>query len=145
MQIARPFNLITAGKNSTKKKQTVQWNEDCGVSFQKLRQLCSSTPILAYANYNKPFKLHTDACGLGLGAVLYQSGDNGVDRVITSASQALSKSERNHLAHKLKFLALKWAVTDQPHEYLYGADFEVYMDDKPLTYVLTSAKLDTVG
>ena len=85
--------------------------------------------------YNKPFKLHTDACGLGLGAVLYQADDNGVDRVIAYASQALSKSERNYLAHKLEFLTLKWAVTDQFHEYLYGANFEVYMDNNPLTYM----------
>ena len=68
-----------------KRKQTVQWNEDCEVSFQKLKQICSSTPILAYANYNNHFKLHTDACGLGLGAVLYQTDDNDVDRVIVYA------------------------------------------------------------
>ena len=92
-QIARPLNLETAGDNANKKKQTVQWNEDCKVSFQKLKQLCSPTPILAYINYNKPFKLNTDACGLGLGASLYQADDNGVDRVIAYASQALSKLE----------------------------------------------------
>ena len=60
--IARPLNLVIAGINANKKKQIVQGNEDCEVSFQKLKQLCSSTPILAYTDYNKPFKLHTDAC-----------------------------------------------------------------------------------
>ena len=69
-----------------KRNKTVQWNEDCEVSFQTIKQLCSCTPILAYANYNKPFKLHTDACGLGLGAVLHQVDDNGVDRVIAYTS-----------------------------------------------------------
>ena len=54
MQIARPLNLITAGDNANKKKQTVQWNEDCEVPFQKLKQLCSSTPFLAYTDYSKP-------------------------------------------------------------------------------------------
>ena len=86
MQIARPLNLITAGDNATKMKQTVQWNEDYEESSWKLKQLCSSSPILAYANYNKPFKLHTNVCGLGLGAVLYQTDDNGVDGVITYSS-----------------------------------------------------------
>ena len=75
-------------------------------------------------------------CGLDLGAVLYQAEDNGVDRVIAYASRALSKSERNYPAHKLEFLTLKWAVTDQFHEHLYGADFKVYTDNNPLTYVL---------
>ena len=129
--------MITDGNHANKKKQTVQWNEDCEVSLQKLKQLCSSTPILASANYNRPFKLHTDACGLGLGVVLYQTENNGVARVIAYASQALSKSERNYPTHKLEFLALKWAVTVQFHEYLYEANFEVYMENNPPTYILT--------
>ena len=50
--------------------------------LKKLKQLCSSTPILDYADYSKPFKLHTDACNLGYGAVLYQTSEDGLDRVI---------------------------------------------------------------
>ena len=40
---------------------------------------------------------------------------------------------------------MKWAVTDRFHEYLYGGSFDVYMDNNPLTYILTSAKLDAIG
>ena len=40
---------------------------------------------------------------------------------------------------------MKWAITDQFHEYLYGGKFEVYTDNNPLTYVLTAAKLDATG
>ena len=42
----------------------------------------------------------------------------------------------------MEFLALKWSVTERFHEYLYGGKFEVYMDNSPLTYILTTAKLD---
>ena len=45
----------------------------------------------------------------------------------------------------MEFLALKWAITERFHEYLYGGNFEVFMDNNPLTYVLTSAKLDATG
>ena len=45
----------------------------------------------------------------------------------------------------MEFLALKWAITDRFHEYLYGGQFDVYMDNNPLTYILTSARLDTMG
>ena len=116
----RPLNVLISGDNANKKKQAIKWNEDCEESFQKLKQPCSSTPILAYADYSKPFKLHTDACNLRLGAVLYQTGMNDLDRVITYASRALSKLERNYPAYKLEFLALIWAVTDQFHKYLCG-------------------------
>ena len=55
----------------------------------------------------------------------------------------MSKSESHYPAHKLEFLALKWAVCEKFHEYLYGSNmFEVYTDNNPLTYVLSSAKLD---
>ena len=57
----------------------------------------------------------------------------------------MSKTERNYDAHKLEFLALKWSITQRFHEYLYGGTFEVYTDNNPLTYVLTSAKLDAMG
>ena len=50
------------------------------------------------------------------------------------------------VAHKLEFLALKWAICEKFHEYLYGnAPFEVYTDNNPLTCVLTTAKLDACG
>ena len=90
-------------------------------------------------------KLHTDASERGLGAVLYHKQDHGTDGVIAYSSCTLLKSEKNYDAHKLEFLALKWSVTERFHEYLYGGHFEVYTDNNPLTYILTTAKLDMTG
>ena len=64
---------------------------------------------------------------------------------MTYASRGLRSSERNYPAHKLEFLCLKWALSDKFHDYLYGNCFEVRTDNNPLTYVLTSAKLDATG
>ena len=100
--------------------------------------------MLDYADFKAPFILHTDASGEGLGAVLYQVQE-GRQRVIVFASRSLSKSEKNYPVHKLEFLALKWAITDKFHEYMYGSQFQVYTDNNPLTYVLTTAKLDATG
>ena len=60
-------------------------------------------------------------------------------------AEVLSHTEHNYPAHKLEFLALKWAITDRFHEYLYGGQFDAYMDNNLLTYILTSAKLDATG
>ena len=65
--------------------------------------------------------------------------------MIAYTSRTLSQSERKYPAHKLEFLALKWAITDQFHEYLHGGTFDVYTDSNPLTHVLTTAKLDVTG
>ena len=46
--------------------------------------------------------------------------------VIGYVSRALSKTEHKYPAHKLEFLSLKWAITEQFNKYLYGNTF-VYM------------------
>ena len=111
-QITKPLNALVSGDNTKSKKKLVEWNEDCEAEFQELKKLCSETPILAYADCQKPFCLQMDANEKGLGAVLYQIQDDGTSRVIVYASRTLSKFGENYDAHKLEFLALKWAITD---------------------------------
>lgn len=48
-------------------------------------------------------------------------------------------------AHKPEFLALNWAITEKFKDYLYGNHFTVITDSNPLTYILTSAKLDATS
>ena len=123
----------------------MDWNIRCNDSFEALKSICSECPVLAYADYTKPFVLHTDASTTGLGAVLYQKQEDGKERVIAYASRTLNKSEWNYDAHKLEFLALKWAVADRFHEYLYGANFDVYTDNNPLTYIFEHRKIGRHG
>ena len=136
---------MVSSENANRKKAPIEWTKECQIAFDKLKELCTHTPILAYADYRKPFQLQTDASDLGLGAVLYQRDDNDHQRVIAFTSRSLSNTERNYPTHKLEFLALKWAITDRFHEYLYGGQFDVFTDNNPLTYILTSAKLDATG
>lgn len=75
---------------------------------------------------------------------MYQE-QNGEMRAIAYASRGLSRSEARYPAHKLEFLALKWAVTVKFHDYLYGKSFTVVTDNNPLTYLLTTAKLDAAS
>ena len=103
--------------------------------------------MLGYPDFSQPFVVHTDASQEGLGAVLYQRQD-GKMRVTGYGSRSLTKAERNYHLHsgKLEFLALKWAVCQYFRDYLYYAPhFIIYTDNKPLTYVLTTAKLNAAG
>ena len=144
-KVAKPLHQLVSGKNAKLKRTTVKWTEECEQSFLELKDLCSNTPVLAYPDYTKNFKLYTDASERGLGVVLTLVKEDGKERPIAYASTTLSKSERNYDAHKLEFLALKWSVTSRFHEYLYGGTFDVYTDNNTLTYILTSAKLDAIG
>ena len=148
-KISKPIREVITGlenqSKKTAKKTLIEWTEAANSAFETLKELCTSTPILAYRDYQLPFVLHTDSSSEGLGAVLYQKQE-GKLTVIAYASRSVSKTESNYPAHKLEFLALKWAVCEKFHEYLYGAKtFDIYTDNNPLTYVLTSAKLDACG
>ena len=65
-------------------------------------------------------------------------------------SQVLSDTEQKYHSNKQEFLALKWVVTEQFHEYLSPYEknrneFIVSTDNNPLTYVFSSARLDATG
>lgn len=148
-KIACPLTSLLRGKDTMKKcgrkarMKTTKWTwgEQQQKAFETLIEKLITTPVLGFADFTLPFIVHTDACGTGLGAILYQQQE-GKLKPIAYASRSLNKSEQNYPAHKLEFLALKWAVTDKFYDYLYGHKFEVRTDNNPLTYVLTTAKLD---
>ena len=121
-----------------------RWTPDCQAAFENLIETLTTAPVLGFADSTKPYILHTDASTTGLGAALYQEQD-GKLRAIAFASRGLSNSESRYPAHKLEFLALKWSVTEKFHDYLYGTHFTVVTDSNPLTYILTSAKLDATS
>ena len=94
------MNKLISGDNAKKKHSKVDWTDECQTAFDLLKETCANTPILAYANYKKPFRLNMDASEQGLGAVLYQQQDDETFRVMAYASKTLSKTERNYDAHK---------------------------------------------
>ena len=153
--IAKPLLKLlkgsgNSGRTSKARKQAPPpipwvWGLEQQTAFNELKAMLLGPPILAYPDYEKPFILHVDACRTGLGAVLYQKSADQKLRVIAYASKALTACEGNYSAHKLEFLALKWAITTKLHHYLYGRSFEVYTDHNPLAYVTTTAKLDATG
>ena len=117
-KVAWPLYCLISGENTSKQNKDIVWDGECKEAFRKLKEICTSVPILAYANFSKPFKLHTEACIQGLGVILYQSQD-GVDPIKGHAHWLLSKTDHKYLAHKEEFLTLKWAITEQFHGYLY--------------------------
>ncbi len=146
-KLARPLHQLLQGHENAKrtnKKIEVQFDEDAVSAFEVMKEKLTTLPILAYADFSLPFELHTDASGVGLGAVLYQEQDS-VKRVIAYASRGLRQSEQHYSAHRLEFLALKWAITEKFRDYLFGNHFEVFTDNNPLCYVLSTAKLDATG
>ncbi len=148
-KVIKPLSEVMPPQNQKKGRNTTQtddwkWGDSQEQAFNKLKDLMTSAPILAFAEYSLPFELHVDASGQALGAVLCQKQE-GKARVVSYGSRTLNKAEKNYPTMKLEFLALKWAVTEKFNDYLYGNKFTVLTDNNPLTYVLTTAKLDATG
>ena len=119
-------------------------------AFDRLKAACLQAPILSFPDFNKPFLLETDASGRGLGAVLSQKQADWRYHPIAYASRVMNETEQRYHSNKQEFLTLKWAVTEQFHEYLspYGKnrnEFIVCTDNNPLTYIFSSANLDAAG
>ena len=82
--------------------------------------------------------------------MLSQKQSDGRYHPIAYASRIMTETEQRYHSNKQEFLALKWAVTEQFHEYLspYGKnrnEFVVRTDNNPLTYIFSSANLDAAG
>uniref|UniRef100_A0A3B3IF94 Gypsy retrotransposon integrase-like protein 1 n=1 Tax=Oryzias latipes TaxID=8090 RepID=A0A3B3IF94_ORYLA len=147
-KLAAPLHRLVAELegNKVRKKSarglTNHWTEECQRSFEALKAKLTTTPVLAYADFSRPFILEVDASNGGLGAVLSQEQEGKV-RPIAYASRGLRPTERNPVNYssmRLEFLALKWAVAEKFREYLLGQKCIVYTDNNPLSY-LSTAKL----
>ena len=138
----------TRGKsNQVSSRTPIIWQQTHQKALDYLIRSLTNPPVMAYPDFSIPFVLHTDASQEGLGAVLYQK-QQGKMRVIGYASRTLSPAEKKYHLHsgKLEFLALKWAVTEQFRDYLfYAPKFTIYTDNNPLTYVMSTAKLNSTG
>ena len=144
-KIAQPLNDLILDENSKLKNQTIEITVPALKAFHELKLKCMQAPVLAFANFHKPFLLETDASSDGLGVVLSQKQEDGKYHPVAYASRSLKGSESKYHLSKLEFLTLKWAVVDQFREYLQYKLFHVKTDNNPLTYIMTSPNLDATG
>ena len=149
-KIAAPLYDLTSGNNKDKKSEHVDLSPVAHEAFDRLKAACLQNSILAFSDFNKPFLLETDASERGLGAVLSQKQADGRYHLIVYTSRVMNETKQRYHSTKQEFLALKWAVTEQFHEYLspYGKnqnEFVVHTDNNPLTYIFSSANLDAAG
>ena len=142
--IAQTLSEYPAREGASKKSEWVQLTEEAMKAFEELKQACMTAPILVFTDYTKPFLLETNASKDGLGAVLSQKQADRWYDPIAYGSRALTSHEKNYHSTKLKFMALKWAVTEHFKEYLSYQSFVVWTDNNPLIYIMSTPNLDAM-
>ena len=117
-EIAAPLTDLTR-KNTPAK---IQWTGDCEKAFSALKRIVCSEPILKSPNFEKEFILQTDASERGIGAVLSQFDDAGVEHPIAFYSRKLIPREVRYSTIEKECLAIK-AATHTFRVYLLGSKF----------------------
>ena len=143
--MAQQLSGYLTGQGASRKSEQVSLTEENLKAFKALKQACMMAPILAFADYTKPFLLETNSSKDGLGAVLWQKQADGQYYPVAYGSRALMSHEKNYHSTNFKFLALKWAVMEHFQEYLPYQSFLVRTGNNPLTYTMSAPNLDAMG
>ena len=123
-EVAEPLRILT------RKDQKFKWGEDQEKAFRELKKLMTSAETLAYFKNDCKTRVVADAGPTGLGAVLTQLQE-GQWRVVAYASRNPTAVERRYSQTEKEALALVW-VCKRFHLYVYGREFELETDHKPL-------------
>ena len=76
-KIAKPLNDLLEGEASKLKNEDLTLMPGALAAFEELKMRCMTAPVLAFADFESPFHLETDASKEGLGAVLLQESYDG--------------------------------------------------------------------
>lgn len=129
--IAAPLNALTSTR---KNAPPFVWSDDADKSFQKLKSALVSAPILSCPDFSKPFAVHCDASGYGVGGTLTQTAADGQEHPIAFASRSLNKAERNYSATEREALAVVFSI-EHFRPYLEGGQrFRVVTDHSSLKW-----------
>ena len=119
----------------TKKNVDFVWSEDCEKSFQYLKTALMSPQLLQYPDFTKKFIITTDASKLACGAVLSQEYD-GKLLPVSYASKSFTPGESKKSTIEQELTAIHWAIK-YFRPYIYGTNFSVQTDHRPLTYLFS--------
>ncbi|KAF7687611.1 hypothetical protein HF521_014839, partial [Silurus meridionalis] len=109
-------------------------------ALKSLKHNLVNAPVMSYFHPDRETNVIVDASPVGLGGILAQR-DKTTDHtyVVAYASRALTPVEQRYLQTEREALAIVWNCEDF-HLYLYGAEFNMITDHKPLELIFNNPK-----
>ena len=126
-ELAKPIRELS------KEKVPFNWGPEHDSAFQSIKKEIVVAPILAYYNPYKHKILQTNTSCKGLGACLLQN-----KKLVYFASKALTEMQKGYVVIELESLAVAW-VMEKFHHFLYGNEFTLEIDQKPLEAILSKS------
>lgn len=115
----------------TKKDVKWSWGTSEQAAFSKLKEMLTADTVLAHFDPSLPVGISCDASETGLGAVLFHRYPDSSERPVANVSKTLSDTQRRYSQIQKEALAIVFAL-HKFHQYLYGRQFILVTDHKPL-------------
>lgn len=112
-----------------KKNIRFQCSQEEEHTYQYLKNALTSTPLLAYPDWQQVQILTTHASSKGISAILSQAlrADLQNEKVISYNSRTLRDAERNYATVNLEALAIVWGVSEYRHYLIENFFYEQIM------------------
>lgn len=136
-RVAKPLTALT------KKGEGFNWSMECDLSFEELKRLLITSPVLAHFKYGLPTRLETDASDGVVAGVLHQFQE-GEWRPVGFYSETMIPAEMNYPIHDMELLAIVRCMEFWRAELigLHTTPFEVITDHKALIFFSTKRLLN---
>ena len=119
----------------TKKNATFYWNDKCEASFQEVKALLSTAPVLGMPDPALRYSVYTDASIYGCGGVLMQEG-----KPVAYCGRKFDKTMTNWTTTEQELYGLVYAM-ETWRCYLEGVKFDLYTDHQSLVWLKTQTTL----
>lgn len=120
----KSYSTIALPLTNLLKRDAFHWDEAVGSTFDQLKQVVVTAPVLALPDFTQPFVLETDASSTSVGAVLSQQG-----HPIAYFSKKLGPTAQRQSTYVREFRAITEALAKFRH-YLLGHKFIIRTDQR---------------
>ena len=124
-------------KQLTRRSVEYKWSDECQQSFDELKRLLTSEPVLKLPDSSGRFILDTDASAVAIAAVISQQQEEDgeiKDHPIAYGSKSLSDTEKCYGAPKAEMLAAVYFI-EKFEASLCRAEFTLRRDNSALSWL----------
>ena len=115
-----------------------RWGEAQKKSFEKVKKLVTTTPVLAFYDHHKETYISADASSYGMGGYLSQKQSDGTIKPVAFCSRTFTPTEVRYAQIEKECLASTWVCERMSH-YLTGLEsFHLITDHKPLVPLINN-------
>jgi hypothetical protein len=135
-RFVKGFSQLCTPLTDLTRKGAFKWSNEAQLTFDKMKKVMSTCPVLSLPDFSQPFILECDASGEGVGVVLMQNR-----HPIAYESRKLRGLELLYTIYDKEMLAIMHALA-KFRQYLVGVKFVVRTDHNSLKYFLEQKDLN---